>query len=290
MSIKSRLIETQYELQYQLQRLTQPWRFRHLAPPGGEWPILMEISFPKSGTNLLRQVLPAFMKLAPFADRSYRVFATFDAVTGKQRGPQEAFRYLDSLRAGDIASAHFLAWSEVIARVCTQRYIPYFIYRDPRDVVVSHVFYVTKMAPEHIHHKYYAEELHTFEDRLCASILGRPEASVVFPDIGKRVEPYMGWLDHPEVLPLRFEDFILDRRATLERVLDHFLKSLPVPLEREPMLDWMEQCINPQRSPTFRSGKVGEWKKSFNEEHKRLFKEVSGDLLIRLGYEKDYDW
>jgi hypothetical protein len=28
----------------------------------------------------------------------------------------------------------------------------------------------------------------------------------------------------------------------------------------------------------------------FSEEHKQLFKDVAGDLLVRLGYEKDNDW
>lgn len=290
MSMKSRLIEAQFEWQYQLQRITQRLRFRGLAKLSGGWPILMEISFPKSGTNLLRQVLPAFMNVAPFADRSYRVFATFDVVSGQQRGPQDALHFLDTLRPADIASAHFLSWPEVVERVCTPRYIPYFIYRDPRDVVVSHVFYVTKMAPEHIHHRYYAEVLKTFEERLCTSIMGRADARVEFPDIGKRFEPYMGWLERPEVLSLRYEDFILNRRAALECTLDHFLRYLPVPVERRAMLDLMEQYIVPKKSPTFRSGKVGEWKKYFNEEHKALFKQVSGELLIRLGYENGYDW
>ena len=34
----------------------------------------------------------------------------------------------------------------------------YFILRDPRDVVVSHVHYITEMEPNHIHHRYYTED------------------------------------------------------------------------------------------------------------------------------------
>jgi len=32
------------------------------------------------------------------------------------------------------------------------------------------------------------------------------------------------------------------------------------------------------------------WRTSFTPENKALFKEVAGDLLIQLGYEKDNDW
>jgi len=31
-------------------------------------------------------------------------------------------------------------------------------------------------------------------------------------------------------------------------------------------------------------------KKYFTEAHKKIFKNAAGDLLVRLGYEKDNDW
>ena len=36
--------------------------------------------------------------------------------------------------------------------------------------------------------------------------------------------------------------------------------------------------------------KVGGWKEFFTEEHKRLFKEVAGDLLVKLAYEENNSW
>ena len=48
--------------------------------------------------------------------------------------------------------------------------------------------------------------------------------------------------------------------------------------------------IQPKKSHTFRLGKTGGWKEYFTEEHKKLFKDVAGDLLVRLGYEKNDDW
>jgi hypothetical protein len=39
-----------------------------------------------------------------------------------------------------------------------------------------------------------------------------------------------------------------------------------------------------------RKGIAGDWKEVITEEDKRIFKEAAGDLLIRLGYEKDDDW
>jgi len=40
----------------------------------------------------------------------------------------------------------------------------------------------------------------------------------------------------------------------------------------------------------YRKGTPGDWVNHFTDEHKRLFKERHGDLLIRLGYETDRNW
>jgi hypothetical protein len=49
-------------------------------------------------------------------------------------------------------------------------------------------------------------------------------------------------------------------------------------------------AIQPKKSHTFRSGRTGGWVNHFSEEHKKLFKEITGDLLVRLGYEENNDW
>jgi phage gpG-like protein len=120
--------------------------------------------------------------------------------------------------------------------------------------------------------------------------LGRPDAGVEFPDIAARFAPYLGWLDHDEVLAIHFEDLINDRAATLTRIMDHFLAHAPLQAPRQLILASLESSINPSRSPTFRSGKTGEWKKHFTAEHKKIFKDVAGDLLVKLGYERDNNW
>jgi hypothetical protein len=52
----------------------------------------------------------------------------------------------------------------------------------------------------------------------------------------------------------------------------------------------MAAAIDPGRSYTFRAGKTGEWRKHFSADHKNKFKEIAGDLLVRLGYEEDQGW
>jgi plasmid stabilization system protein ParE len=280
---------------YQTEKLMQLARFKSQR----DLPILLGISFPKSGTHLLDQILLGFSNVAPYSKRVHSFYAEYEGESGLKRTPEQALAWLDSLRPRDVASAHLFARTDAVKRVCSPKFVPYFIFRDPRDVVVSHVFYVTDMEARHVHHEYY-QSLPDFNARLNVSILGRPDMNthpepsrrVEFSNIADRFAPYLGWLDHPEVLAIHFEDLIHDRAATLTRIMDHLLTRAPLPASRtrQLILDSLETSINPKKSPTFRSGKTGEWKKHFTDDHKKIFKDVAGDLLIKLGYEKDGTW
>ncbi len=273
-------------LVYKTEKLAQRLRF---ASQPANLPILLGISFPKSGTHLLDQILLGFSNVAPFAKRLHSFYAEYEGDSGVKHRPEQALAWLDGLGPCDVASAHLFARPEAVSRVCSPNFAPYFIFRDPRDVVVSHVFYVTDMEARHVHHEYY-QSLPDFNARLTVSILGRPDADIEFLNITDRFTPYLGWLDHPEVLTIHFEDLIHDRTATLAQIMDHLLARAPLSATRQSILDSLETSINPKKSPTFRSGKTGEWKKYFTEQHKKVFKDAAGDLLVKLGYEKDCDW
>ncbi len=274
---------------YQTEKQIQSVRFSALPKPQNDWPILLGISFPKSGTHLLDQILLGFSNVAPFSKRVHSFYAEYEGESGAKRSPEQALAWLDSLHTRDVASAHLFARTDVVKRVCSPKFIPYFIFRDPRDVVVSHVFYVTDMEARHVHHDYY-QSLSDFNTRLNVSILGRPDTDVEFLNVADRFAPYLGWLDHDEVLPIHFEDLIHDRASALTRIMEHFLTRAPLPSNRQLILDTLETSINPKKSPTFRSGKTGEWKKYFTDNHKKIFKNAAGDLLVKLGYEKNNNW
>lgn len=254
-------------------------------------PIFFANSFPKSGTHLLTQVLKGFAHIGPAVDSGLPAIVTFEGHTGRPRPVREILRDLKRLLPGDIAYGHVHAQPEAVTYLCREEIIPYFILRDPRDVVVSHVHYVTDMEPNHIHHRYYRDELSSFNERLQASILGRPDLDIPFPDIRARFEPYFGWLDQPEIQVLRFEEFITNLKQTIGRVFSHAVsRGFPANCERETAIQILISGVDPRHSPTFRSGKIGSWLAQFTPDHKRLFKEVTGDLLVRLGYERDHDW
>lgn len=273
----------------EVRRLGQLLRYRRLSFVGV--PKFFANSFPKSGTHLLTQVLQGFPRIGPAVDSGLPAIVQFEPVTGRERRTEEILDELRRLRSGDISYGHLHAAPEAIAFFTQEDVAAYFMLRDPRDVVISHVHYVTEMESNHIHHEYYNQELTNFDERLRTSIAGIPDPSIPFPDIFQRFEPYLGWLDHREVQSLHYEELMTDQEKTLGRILEHAVRSgFPEPSDRGDALHALAESIDPQRSPTFRRGQVGGWRNSFNSENKRLFKDVAGELLIRLGYERDHDW
>ncbi len=264
-------------------------RWRRLSFTGV--PILFANSFPKSGTHLLTQVLQGFPRLGPAVESGLPAVVSYEGDSGRARQEAEILADLMRLLPGDIGYGHVHALPSAVDLLCQPGYAAFFILRDPRDVAVSHVHYVTEIETNHIHHHYYAEVLQNFDQRLRTSILGLADEKIPFPNIYQRFVPYLGWLERAEVLCLRFEDFITHRQETLGKVFDHALRrGFPSAAARPAALKILADSIDPQRSPTFRSGKIGGWKSQFSPENKALFKEVAGDLLLRLGYEPDADW
>ncbi len=271
-----------------VRRISQLARYRQLTFSGV--PVLFANSFPKSGTHLLTQVLHGFIELGPAVDSGLPAIVTYAGDSGEPRPLTAIKADVQRLRPGDVAYGHLHAHPQIVDLLDREGMANYFILRDPRDVVVSHVHYVTEMAPRHAHHDYY-QELENYEAQLRTSILGRPDWMHPFPDIRARFEPYLGWLESPGTLVIHFEDLVEHRDDALVLILGHAVgRGFPIEVDREHAVAVLARSIDPQRSPTFRAGRVGAWKDRFTPEITRLFKEVAGDLLVALGYEMGYDW
>ncbi|TES91568.1 MAG: hypothetical protein E3J88_02280 [Anaerolineales bacterium] len=272
-----------------LRRVRQ--RLRYGVVLGGTAPVFFANSFPKSGTHLLTQVLAGFSQLGPVTASGLPAITIFEGSTGRTHETETILREINRLRPGDVGFGHLHAWPEIVSALSRNGMASYFIFRDPRDVVVSHVFYVTEKEPDHAHHKFYAEELSNFDERLRVSIQGRPELDISFPNISDRFEPYLPWLDCPEVLSIRFEDFIENKEETLGKVLDHAVsRGFKYSGDRGKAVEVLASSIDPKSSPTYRSGRVGGWRENFAPEHKELFKQCASHLLVTLAYEKDQEW
>jgi hypothetical protein len=252
-------------------------------------PAVLGNAMPKSGSHLINQVVQGLAQLGPFVNSGFPP-VNRDEVNDKLPDV-EVLANLKRMRPGDLGYGYIKARSPFVSLLTQSGWASIFVYRDPRDMLISHVFYATQMHKGHGMHRYYTETLQTMEERINAAILGVDEPGSELSPVRAKYEGYLGWLEQPAVLCLRFEDLILDRPAALERILDYLVRRGFKPqLPREQEIAILEQAIAPKKSGTFRKGQPGNWREHFSEANKALFKDQAGDLLLRLGYEKDNDW
>jgi hypothetical protein len=262
-------------------------RWRRLSSSG--LPVVFGNAMPKSGSHLLLQILQGFSRIGPFAEAGGEPIRTITA-GGRRRSPQEIRADLEALRPGDAVLGYLWASPENLEFLTRPGWATYLVLRDPRDMLVSHIHYATQMYPGHGMHDYYAR-LPGMDERLNVAIRGIREDGANMAGVAERYARWLGFLDRPEVLLLHFEDLISKREQKLDEMIDHLERAGFSPrLGREEAVQRLSDSIVPARSPTFRKGLSGEWREHFKEEHKALFQECAGDLLIRLGYEEDDSW
>jgi len=252
-------------------------------------PIVFGNAMPKSGSHLLTQILKGLTGLGPFIDPG---FPPVNRSEGNQPLPQSAvIKNLRDMRPGDIRYGYIHAEEPFLSILTNPDWATIFLYRDPRDMILSHVFYATDMNPRHGMHSYYTETLNNMEERINAAIIGVTKPGFELSSVKQRYDSYMGWLDQSDVLCLKFEDLILDREPALASLLDFLAaRDFSPPLPRQEAIDYLSQSIEPRKSGTFRKGIPGNWKEHFSETNKATFKQVAGDLLLELGYEQDDSW
>lgn len=166
--------------------------------------------------------------------------------------------------------------------------------RDPRDVIISGCFYHQKSGENWLHLSRsdlggmtYQEKINSYSD-VDDQIMFEMEHA------GKRtIEEMVDWnYSNPNIFELKYEDLIRDKELSLFHDLFIFLRfpgeAIPGLLE----IAYRNSLFsgNLERSSHIRSGKTGQWKDFFTEDHKTRFLDLFPDTLIELGYEKDHTW
>lgn len=271
------------------------WQYRRLAAQrqyGRDLmqsvPVLFGNSLPKSGSHLISQVLRGMVKLGPFVDTGFP--SVNRDVANRNISDDEALKNIRRLKPGDIGYGKMACRSPFVEELTKPGVATVIMYRDPRDLAVSIIRYATEMHLEHGLHEHFTRVLKTDEERLRFVIAGSDVPDVPYFSMSTRYENYIGWLEQP-VLAMRFEDLVGDKQTALGRILDFVAdKGYTPSVTREQALAVLLQAIQPKRSGTFRKGQPGEWRSVFTPAIKTLFKDTTGDLLVRLGYEQDMDW
>jgi hypothetical protein len=115
----------------------------------------------------------------------------------------------------------------------------------------------------------------------------------IIKDINTYYNIWLPWMNYPYGFTIRFEDLIGSKGggddakqiATVKAIAKH----ISVELSEERAQEIATNLFGITKN-TFRKGQIGAWKEEFTPEHKKLFKQYGGELLIKLGYEKDLNW
>ena len=271
------------KIQYFLMRHVIPVSYRDLKA-FRTGPKVFANSMPKAGTHLLKRTLNLLPCVVPWW--TYHIEETIPGILDQ----------LQTVKNGQVVTAH-LPWSKSLVEILISKgFRILFIIRDLRDNAVSDIHYAVHKATTHRLHRYFSS-LSSDEERLKAWIVGVPahcHPGGVKPkawerDAGSRLP----WLDEPNCLTIRFEDLIGSSGGGSDKkqieTVDSIVKHIGIELSQEEIRQIAAKTFF-TGSRTFRKGQIGDWRNHFTEEHKQLFKEVYGDTLIKLGYEKDYDW
>jgi len=165
----------------------------------------------------------------------------------------------------------------------------FFIYRDPRDMVVAYAF-----ARLHVYKNLTLDEiiLKLIEESIYTHVvLARARGIKAVYDL------FLPWKNYSQFYTVRFEDLVGPQGGGSKEIQYETIKNMAQYLKIEVTDEQIDEIANevfggsvPGSLNTFRTGQIGSWKNYFNEQHKEAFKKIAGQLLIDLGYEKDLDW
>lgn len=176
-------------------------------------------------------------------------------------------------------------------------HVPKFVItiRDIRDFIVSRYFHI-KNEPSHRFYEHFNKI--SEEEALLHSIDTFEEYYLQW---------YEGWekiikQEKDSVLLVKYEDLNTNTVETFSKILEFFELHKLVNSHLKKILEKnnakkkvslkaaVEKGSVFAQKSTFRKGIVGDWKNHFTEKVKVRLKEIAGDLLIELGYEKDKNW
>jgi hypothetical protein len=267
------------------------WWHRFRARPGDYLaaPPVLANSFPKSGTHLLFQIVDGLPNTANYGAFLASMTSSFQYRT---RSPANVSRFIRGFVPGEIVRGHLFYDAQYAEDLARKNVVHLFVYRDPRDVVVSEAHYLRDMNRWHRLAPHF-RKLASLDEAIMLSITGfdPPITGLEYPNIGARFARYQGWLRRDDCLPIRFEDLASESRpAVIRRIAEFYARHCAAGLDIDACVAAMTACIAPEKSHTFRSGKKAGWQMEFTAEHRRRFDELAGELLIELGYETNHDW
>jgi hypothetical protein len=280
------------------------------------------VTMPKGGTHLLLKCL-ALLGVPELTTR----YASIDGIKPSQSGwvfydkvnrydpphhfrgrqnpitmgsfPDRLKRSIDSHRSvTDIRWFHWPYTKEAEDYIVTRSRANFFVTRDPRALLVSMAFMVSK--------GYRGEEadpkpimLDFIDGRQKNFIRWGVTVNEGYPMLWEHgvvnfYKMYLPWMQAKKFHTVRFEDLVGSRGGGSDERQYHEIQKIAKHVDVELSAEKIKQISDDLfgGSATFREGQIDGWKKHFTPEMKEAFKKVPGanQLLIDLGYETNAAW
>lgn len=236
-------------------------------------PKIAIVTIPKSGTHLIKKCVELLTKKRP----------RFNLIMHQWR----------------MDGNHVYSWSHSPA---TQKNIDMFIknemkgiwfVRDPRDQIVSFAWSLKKrealLAHVAIEAVITGLIMNTGEFIHCVSGI---TSYLAYEDVDAWYRDFLSWKTHPCIMVSYYENLVGPQGggdlAMQEQEVCKIAEYLNVDMPYEEIRAIASKLFG--GTATFVFGQIGRWKQVFTPEHKKLFKQKAGQLLIDLGYEKDFAW
>ena len=159
------------------------------------------------------------------------------------------------------------------------------IIRDPRDIFVSELDYLSEVNRWHRMHRFY-KRVPDWDAAFTLCLEGMPDASFCYPGFAERIESYVGWLDRTSTLTVRFEQ--LRNTATQQdemAIISRYLERVGLWSDGES--SFVEQAlasIDPSASHTFRKGGVGTWRDRLSDDQADRLEHAIAPVARFMGY------
>lgn len=226
---------------------------------------------------------------------SFLLYKCIQLITDKQ--PKHAY-HADQFADWEnyFVTNHELPTQQALDGYHKQNIKAVFISRDPRDHVVSTAHFFKEKLKHPIAAAMLMPEL--IIDCIHNSCLWWKY--VVFanqdmpkcPSVRTLYDAMMSWAQQEFVYATTFEKLVGPRgdgdRDVQIREISTIAAHIGYPITDQRAQDIADNLFG--RFETFRQGQIGAWKEDFTQKHKDIFKTVTGNLLITLGYEQQDDW
>ena len=170
--------------------------------------------------------------------------------------------------------------------------------RDPRDIIISGYFYhlwtkeewalVPRSELGNISYQQYLNGMNK-EEGLLAEMEGTSHE--VLTEMAK-------WdYGNSQIYEIKYEEMILDEEKVFREMFKHYgfhedAVNIAVGIaDKFSFKNKSKRKFKLSKGKShLRSGRAKQWESIFEDVHKQRFKELYGDLLIKLGYEENNDW